>query len=105
MSDRIGVMSTFVIGFIVFGCVLGGALVGMVLRSLLPKEHLSDQSKEVIKLGMGVVGTMSALVIGLMVGAAKGTFDAQRNGMTQLAGNALFLDHVLNRYGPEAKDA
>jgi hypothetical protein len=90
---------------IVFGCVFGGALLGMVLRALLPEHHLSGESKDVVKLGMGLIGTMSALVLGLLVASAKSGYDAQRNGLAQLAGNVVFLDRVLARYGPETKEA
>jgi hypothetical protein len=98
-------MSSLTISLIVFGCILGGTLLGMALRSLLPEEHLSSDTKDVVKLGMGVIGTMAALVIGLMVASAKSSFDSQRNGLAQLAGNVIFLDRTLARYGPESKDA
>jgi hypothetical protein len=98
-------MSSLTISIIVLACILGGTLLGMLLRAFLPPEHLSDESKDVVKLGMGVIGTMAALVIGLMVASAKSTFDTQRNGLAQLAGNVIFLDRTLARYGPESKDA
>jgi hypothetical protein len=90
---------------IVFLCIFGGALLGMILRGLLPEPHLSPESKDVVKLGMGLIGTMSALVLGLLIASAKSSFDSQRNGVAQMAGNFIFLDRVLAHYGPEAKDA
>jgi hypothetical protein len=54
---------------------------------------------------MGLIGTMTALVLGLLVASAKSSFDTQRNGLAQLAGNVIFLDRTLARYGPETKDA
>jgi hypothetical protein len=71
----------------------------------LPEHHLSGDSKDVVKLGTGLIGTMSALVLGLLVASAKSSFDAQRNGLAQLAGNVVHLDRVLARYGPETKEA
>jgi hypothetical protein len=98
-------MSSLAMSAIVFGCIFGGTLLGMALRARLPDHHLSGESKDVVKLGMGLIGTMSALVLGLLVASAKSSFDAQRNGLAQLAGNVVFLDRVLARYGPETKEA
>jgi hypothetical protein len=98
-------MSSLVLSAIVFACIFGGVIVGMVLRALLPDHHLSGESKDVVKLGMGLIGTMSALVLGLLVASAKSSFDAQSNGLAQMAGNVVFLDRLLARYGPETKDA
>ncbi len=98
-------MSALEMSGIVFGCVFGGTLLGMFLRAVLPEHHLSGETKDVVKLGMGLIGTMSALVLGLMVASAKSSFDTQQNGLNQLAGNVMFLDRLLARYGPESKDA
>jgi hypothetical protein len=98
-------MSSLTISCIIFACIAGGILLGMMLRALLPEEHLSAESKDIIKLGMGLIGTMTALVLGLLIASAKSSFDTQRNGLAQLAGNVSFLDRALAHYGPEAKDA
>jgi hypothetical protein len=76
-------------------------LLGMILRARLPDEHLTAESKDLVKLGMGLIGTMTALVLGLLVASAKGSFDAQRNGLAQLSGNVIFLDRMLAHYGKE----
>jgi hypothetical protein len=98
-------MSSLAISGIIFGCVFGGTLLGMVLRVVLPEQHLSSESKDVVKLGMGLIGTMTALVLGLLVASAKSSFDTQRNGVAQLAANLIMLDRALAHFGPEAKDA
>ncbi|MFL5338909.1 MAG: hypothetical protein ACJ8F7_01980 [Gemmataceae bacterium] len=98
-------MSSLAISCIVFACVLGGTILGMLLRAVLHEKHLSAESKDLIKLGMGLIATMTALVLGLLVASAKGTFDTQRNGLAQMSGNVIFLDRTLARYGPEASDA
>src|SRR6516225_9951074 len=97
-------MSPLAISGIVFAVVFGGALLGMALRALLPEHHLSQDSKDVVKLGMGLIGTMAALVLGLLVASAKSSFDAQRNGLAQLSANLMLLDRILAHYGPEAKE-
>jgi hypothetical protein len=97
-------MSPLTISFIVFGCVVAGIILGMALRALLHEKHLSAESKDLVKLGMGLIGTLTALVLGLLVASAKGSFDTQRNGLAQMSGNVIFLDRTLARYGPETKD-
>ena len=77
----------------------------MVLRAVLPAQHLGSEAKDVVKLGMGLLGTMTAMVLGLMIASAKSTFDTQRTGLAQLAGNVIMLDRILEHYGPESKDA
>ncbi len=98
-------MSAIGIGLIVLACVFGGSILGMVLHTILPEQHLSADSKDVIKLGMGLIATMSALVLALLTNSAKGSFDTQRNELTQMAANIILLDRVLAHYGPETKEA
>jgi hypothetical protein len=97
-------MTSLTISGIIFACIFGGTLLGMMLRAILPDEHLSAESKDIIKLGMGLIGTMTALVLGLLIASAKSSFDTQRNGLAQLAGNVIFLDRALAHYGTEARD-
>jgi len=71
----------------------------------LPQHHLSDDSKDVVKLGMGLVATMSALVLGLLVASAKSSYDAQSSALTEMSSKVVLLDRVLAHYGPETKEA
>jgi len=98
-------MSALLTAVIVLACVFGGALLGMLLRGLLPAPHLSDESKDVVRLGTGLVATMAALVLGLLVASAKGSYDTQRNGLDEIAANVTLLDTVLAQYGPQAGEA
>jgi len=97
-------MSSLTIGCIVFGCVFGGALLGMLLRNVLPEDHLTQDSRDVVKLGIGFIGTMAALAIGLLVSSAKGSFEKQSDELKQAAANLILVDRVLAQYGPETKD-
>jgi hypothetical protein len=90
---------------IVFAIVFGGALAGMYLRVVLPQHYLSDDSKDVVKIAMGLVATMSALVLGLLVSSAKGSFDSQSGEITRASAKVILLDRTLALYGPEAKEA
>jgi len=89
---------------IVFGCVFGGAMLGVWLRTILPEHHLNADTKEVVKLGVGLIGTMTALVLGLLVASAKGSFDTQRAELTQWSANVILLDRILAHYGPETAE-
>jgi hypothetical protein len=71
-------MGSIAISSIAFAFVFGGALVGMYLRTILPKDHLSEDSKNVVKMGMGLVATMCALVLSLVISSAKSSFDAEQ---------------------------
>jgi hypothetical protein len=93
------------IGWIVFACVFGGALIGMALRRILPENHLSADSKDVIKMAMGLTATMAALVLALLIASAKSSYDAQRSEVTQISANVILLDRVLAHYGPQTKAA
>jgi hypothetical protein len=98
------IMSSTTVSLIVFACVFGGALLGIFLHASLPQHHLSNESKDIVKLGMGLVGTMAALVLGLLVASAKGSYDAQSVELTQMSANIALLDRVLALYGPETKE-
>ena len=97
-------MSPITISLVVFGCVFGGALVGIFVHSLLPDHHLDSDSKEAVRLAMGLVGTTLALVLGLLIASGKGYFDTQSSEVTQVAADAVLLDKILSHYGPETKE-
>ena len=97
--------SPIAISVVVFACLFLGALVGMFLRSRLPGHHLSADSKDSVKFGTGLIGTMAALLLGLLVASAKSSFDTKSDELTQMAAKISFLDRVLAHYGPDAGDA
>jgi len=98
-------MSAWAVASIVFACVYGGAILGMLLRRSLPEHHLDERSKDVVRLGMGLIATMTALVLGLLVASAKGAYDEQASGLDHIAANLVLLDSQLAQYGPQAQDA
>ena len=98
-------MSPLTVSLMVFACVFGGALLGIFLHRSLPEHHLGADSKDIVKLGMGLVATMAALVLGLLVASAKGSYDAQSAELTRMSANIALLDRVLAGYGQETKEA
>jgi hypothetical protein len=98
---RTAIVSPTVIGIVVFACTFGGALAGMRLRAILPEAHLRDESRDTIRVGIGLIATMTALVLGLVTASAKSSFDALDTTIKHAAANVLSLDRALARYGPE----
>ncbi len=89
------------VGLLVFFCTFGGALLGMWLRNILPDHHLDAESREVVKVGIGLVATMTALVLGLVLASAKSSYDTVDSAVKTTAVEVLTLDRLLARYGPE----
>ena len=98
-------MSPLVISLVAFGAILCGMFIGMFLRVVLPGHHLSDESKDSVRLGIGMIATMAALVLGLLIASAKGTFDTLNNGLIQTGSKIILLDRIMASYGPETKEA
>ena len=96
-------MSAAAVSPLVASCVFGGSLIAMYAARALPDSHLSADARDVIKVGMALIATLVALVLGLMIATAKGTYDAQSAGVRQLSANVLLLDRSLAEYGPEAQ--
>src|SRR5438876_11327143 len=98
-------MNSLTIGFTSAGCVFGGVLLGMLLQKVLPEHHLASDSKDTVKVGAGMLATLTALVLGLLVSSAKSSFDAMNAGIAQAGAKVILFDHILADYGPETKDA
>jgi hypothetical protein len=90
---------------IVFGCTFGASVLGTIVRRRLPEHHVTGDSKDSLKMGLGLIATLSALVLGLLVASAKSSFDGQKAGVQQLATDAIMLDRVLANYGPGSQVA
>jgi hypothetical protein len=93
------------IGAVLFVLLVGVTLVGARLRRLVPAEHLSEGSKDAIKLALGLVATMTAILLGLLVSSAKSTYDTTRSEVMQMAAKIALLDRVLVLYGPQTMEA
>jgi hypothetical protein len=89
---------------IIFGCSFGMGLLRIVLNFRLPDDHLDAGSRDVVKLVMGLIATISALVLSLLIASGSSTYQAQQNEVQSLSANVILLDRVLAFYGPEAKE-
>jgi hypothetical protein len=97
-------MASLQVAAIIFCCLFGGALVGMGLRAVIPRHHLDTDTKDLIKLGVGLIGTMSALVLGLLVASTKSSYDTKKSELAVMAGNVILLDRILAHYGEDSAD-
>lgn len=93
------------IAWITFGCIGGGAFLGAFIRTILPDHHLKDDSKEAVKMGIGIIATLAALVLALLVGSANSSFDEINHEFTEVGAKIILLDRVLAHYGPESAEA
>jgi hypothetical protein len=98
-------MSSLTVGLIAFAFIFGGAVLGMFLRGAMPQNHLTDDSKDSVKLGMGLVATMCALVLGLLIASAKTYYDTQNAELTEMSAKVVLLDRMLAHYGPETNES
>ena len=96
-------MSALILSGIFFVSTLGGIFLGTLLRRALPRDHLDEHVKDVVRLGVGLVATIAALVLGLLIAAAKSSFDTQTGQVRQITANLILLDNILAQYGPEAR--
>ena len=90
---------------IALAMILGGAIVGVGLRRALPERHLADDTKDLVRLGTGLIGTIAALVLGLLIAAANGSYGTQSGHIQQMAADIILLDQLLAQYGEGAKPA
>jgi Protein of unknown function (DUF4239) len=97
-------MSAMLIAFFVLVFTFGGALSGMLLRRVLPDDHFSADSRDTVKVTIGLVGSMTALVLGLVTASAKSSYDEVDAAVKQTAVNLLSLDRLLARFGSDARE-
>jgi hypothetical protein len=98
-------MNSTLTGLLVFACTFGAALLGIFLRERLPAHHLDGDSKDSVKLVMGLIATMAALVLGLLISSAHTAYDAQDSEIRQLGVHLYQLDRILVHFGPQATEA
>ena len=94
-------MRSLLVAASVFVIVFGGALAGALLQARLPPRHRDEESKETVHLVMGLVATMAALVLSLLIASAHASYTTQQEEVQKLAADIILLDEALVRYGPE----
>ena len=98
-------MDAVVIGSAVSVVLLLAALCGMGLSGRLPPHHVSTESRDAIRVATAIVGTLSALALGFLIGSGKLAFDNADDELKQSVARVVLLDRVLANYGPETGQA
>lgn len=89
---------------IVAACLLAAVFLGMWLGHVLPVDQLRQETKDTVKLTTGLVATMSALLLGLLVNSSKASYETTRTRLMQRVSKYALLDRVLAIYGPQAAE-
>ena len=94
-------MNALAMSSLVFVLVLGGALAGMAIRRVRPAEHFTPEAKDTIRLSIGLVVTMTSLVLGMLVSSGKTFYDGEKNQVAELSSQVVLVSDLLKAYGPE----
>jgi hypothetical protein len=97
-------MSSIEVSLIVFASILGSGLVGMAVRRLIPEDALGSSEKEVARLVTGLMTTMAAIVLGMLVSSAKASYDARTNEVAEISSEVVTIDRLLSKYGTETAE-
>lgn len=97
-------MNALVITVIIFACLFGGGVAGLLLKRRLPDHHLSPETRDVVRLAAGLIGTLAALVLGLLIASANSSFNARDQEIKQAGVDLILLDRTMRYYGPETTE-
>jgi len=97
-------MTHFAIGLIAFVAIFGGAVIGIIAARALPEHHLSNETRTAVSVSAAIVGTLSALVLGLMISTANSSFSTRSREVTAIAVDLIRINRMMQRYGSEADD-
>jgi hypothetical protein len=95
-------MSTITISLLVAACIFAGGLAGLYLNRVLPPQHLTKETQDVVRLGIGMLSLLASLVLGLLIATAKSSYDATDHSIRSYAAELALLNEILRDYGGEA---
>jgi hypothetical protein len=98
-------MSTTGVAFLVLVCLAGAVLLGRWLNAVLSDRHWASGTHDTVKLALGLVATMAAVLLGLLLSAAKSSYDEQKHQVIEMAARISVLDRLLEIYGNDAAPA
>ncbi len=92
--------SAFVVAPLVALAVLAGGLAGTFLRDRLPGRHLDEDTKWMVRIGIGFLSTLAALLMSLIISAKMQSFDAVSRSVATTAAQIVGIDANLRELGP-----
>ena len=95
-------MKSIAVISIIFGLIFGAALAGMAVRPT--HGPLGSEAKEVVRLTTGLLTTMTALVLGMLVSSAKSFYDVGKDEVANISMQIVLIDRLLAGYGPETAE-
>ena len=98
-------MISIAFGVAVFVFLAGIALTALHLHPRLPDYERSKDAHDAVKVGVGMVVVLSALVLGLLIASAKNSFDTAGRDLKRFATQIVLLDRTLRSYGPQGDSA
>jgi hypothetical protein len=96
-------LSAVDVALVAFGSILVSIAIGLMMRYWLPEEHITGDSKEVIRLATALIGTMAAVVLALLFASTRNSFQETDNNVGRMTTSVIQLDYVLPDYGPEGR--
>ena len=98
-------MTPLLMSFAAFACIFGGTFLGILVRRKLPDQHLTGDTKDIVRQGTGLIATLASLVLGLLIASANGRYEAESSHIKQLVAHVILLDNALALFGPDADAA
>jgi hypothetical protein len=98
-------MSSTLSAAVVLACTFGGALFGVFIRGRLPENHLDNDSKDTVKLIIGLIATLTALVLGLLISSAHSAYGTQTGEVQRLGAQLIQIDRILANFSQDGAQA
>src|SRR6516165_9810527 len=95
-------MSSIIISILVIVCIFAGGLIGLSLNRVLRPSHLTKETQEVVRLGIGMISVLSSLVLGFLIATAKNSYDTTASAVRTYAAELALLNETLRDYGGDA---
>jgi hypothetical protein len=104
LQGETGNLNSTKLGLMAFLCTFAAALLGIFIRGVLPSHHVEGDSKDAVKLVLGLIATLTAMVLGLLISSAHTGYDAQQAELQQLSAHLIQIDRILGEFGPDATE-
>jgi hypothetical protein len=95
-------MDNYVFSAMVLVLILSSAALGSYVRARLADHHFEEASLAAMRIAVGLVATLSALVLSLLISSGKSSLDLVNTALQHNAVTMIRLDRTLSQYGPSA---